>query len=308
MSDRPCIFRRLPPPSRQLHDGCRGVLVALALAAAAVAPDPVLGQLRGPLKGAAPGRPAAEMPGPLAEVGFDQRLGEAVPAELAFTDFAGRPVALGDYFGERPLVAALVYYECPMLCGMVLDGLTRALRTLDFKPGRDFDVLVTSFDPRETPAQAAAARRRTLERYGREPPPGDDDGGWHFLTGDRQAIDRLASTLGFRYAEVEGSEQFAHAAGIVLLTPEGRISRYLYGLEYAPRDLRLGLVEAAGGSIGGVVEKVLLYCFHYDPVTGRYSAAAMNLLRAAAAATVAVLAGFLLLQWRRERRRQPAGA
>ena len=253
---------------------------------------------------AAPAEAAQDLPGPLTEVGFDQRLGESVPLELSFTDERGRPVLLGDLFGERPVLLALVYFDCPMLCTLVLNGLTSAVRALDFEPGQEFDIVVVSFDERETPEQARASKAIYLERYGRP----DTSSAWHFLTGESESIRRLTEAVGFRYVYDAAADQFAHAAGILALTPEGRVARYFYGIEYAPRDLRLGLVEAADGRIGSVVDQVLLYCFHYDPVVGRYSAAAMNLLRLAAAVTLLALGGFLLVQWRRERRRQPAGA
>jgi protein SCO1/2 len=239
-------------------------------------------------------------PGPLEEVGFDQRLGESVPLDAVFADERGESVALGDFFGHRPVIMALVYYECPMLCTMVLNGLTHTLRTLDFDPGEQFEVVVVSFDTRETPVQASTTRATYLARYDR---PGTEEG-WHFLTGSEESVRRLTQSLGFRYVWVPESNQFAHAAGIVALTPDGQIARYFYGIEYAPRDVRLGLVEAADDQIGSFVDQVLLYCFHYDPVVGKYSAVAMNIVRLAAAATVVALGSFLILQWRRDRRRR----
>jgi protein SCO1/2 len=243
-------------------------------------------------------------PGPLQDVGFDQRLGEAVPLDAVFVDERGERVTLGDFFGERPVIMALVYYECPMLCTMVLNGLTSSLGTLEFDPGEEFEVVIVSFDTRETPAQARSARSTHVGRYDR---PGTEDG-WHFLTGDEESVQRITQSLGFRYVWVPESNQFAHAAGIVALTPEGQIARYFYGIEYAPRDVRLGLVEAADNQIGSLVDQILLYCFHYDPVVGKYSAVAMNIVRLAAAATVLALGSFLILQWRRERRRRTLAA
>ena len=243
-------------------------------------------------------------PGPLQDVGFDQRLGESVPLDAVFVDERGERVALGDFFGERPVIMALVYYECPMLCTMVLNGLTTSLGVLEFDPGEEFEVVIVSFDTREGPAEARAARSTHVGRYDR---PGTEEG-WHFLTGDEVSVERVTRSLGFRYVWVPESDQFAHAAGIVALTPEGQIARYFYGIEYAPRDVRLGLVEAADNQIGSLVDQVLLYCFHYDPVVGKYSAAAMNILRLAAAATVLALGSFLILQWRRDRRRRTSAA
>ena len=243
-------------------------------------------------------------PGPLQDVGFDQRLGESVPLDAVFVDERGEQITLGDYFGERPVIMALVYYECPMLCSMVLNGLTSTLSTLEFDPGEEFEVVIVSFDTRETPAEASSTRATYLSRYDR---PGTEDG-WHFLTGDVESVGRLTQSLGFRYVWIPESDQFAHAAGIVALTPEGQIARYFYGIEYAPRDVRLGLVEAADNQIGSLVDQVLLYCFHYDPVVGKYSAVAMNILRLAAAATVLALASFLIVHWRRDRRRRTLAA
>jgi len=252
----------------------------------------------GLLIGGSSSRAQEELPGPLADVGFDQRLGEQIPLDLHFTDENGQTVALGGYFGQRPVVLALVYYECPMLCSMVLNGMTTSLRALKFKPGSEFEVVVVSFDPSETPDLARTAKQTYLERYDRP----DAENGWHFLTGNEQAIQTLTRSVGFRYIYLPEEDQFAHAAGILALTPEGRIARYFYGVEYAPRDVRLGLIEAADNQIGSMVDQVLLYCFHYDPTTGRYSAVAMNIVRLAAVVTIALLAVFLLRQWRRERR------
>lgn len=239
-----------------------------------------------------------DLPGPLADVGFDQRLGEQIPLGLSFTDENGQKVALESYFGQRPVVLALVYYECPMLCSMVLNGMTSSLRALKFEPGSEYEILVVSFDPRETPEMARAAKRTYVELYDRP----RTESGWHFLTGDELAIQALARSVGFRYVYLPEEDQFAHAAGILAVTPEGQVARYYYGVEYAPRDLRLGLIEAADNQIGSMVDQVLLYCFHYDPTTGKYSAVAMNILRLAAGATVVILGLFLLRQWRRERR------
>lgn len=241
-----------------------------------------------------------KLPGPLSEVGYDQRLGETVPLDLEFRDETGRAVALGDFFGERPVILALVYYECPMLCTMVLNGLTTSLRAIDFDPGNEFEVVVVSFDSREGAVEAANARKTWLERYDR---PGSESG-WHFLTGDEASIRRLTDSVGFRFVYVEEDDQFAHAAGILALTPEGRLARYFYGIEYSARDIRLGLIEAADEKIGSVVDQVLLYCFHYDPTTGTYSAAAMNLVRLGALVTMLALGIFLLVNWRRDREHQ----
>ncbi len=241
------------------------------------------------------------LPGPLADVGFDQRLGASLPLDLQFTDENGDEVTLERYFGERPVILALVYYECPMLCSMVLSGMISSLRVLKFNPGSEYEVLVVSFDPGETPEMARTAKQTYLELYDRP----ETEAGWHFLTGNEQEIQALTRSVGFRYVYLPEEDQFAHAAGILALTPEGQVARYYYGVEYVPRDIRLGLIEAADNKIGSMVDQVLLYCFHYDPITGKYSAVAMNIVRLAAAVTVLFLALFLFRQWRSERRHLP---
>jgi protein SCO1/2 len=240
--------------------------------------------------------PGNTMPGPLKQVRYDQRLGEQVPLDLAFRDEAGRPVKLRDYFGARPAVLVLAYYRCPMLCDMVMQAAESGLKPLSLDPGKDFDVIVASIDPADTPERAAMKRRDILQRYGR---PGTESG-WHFLTGAQPSITRLANAVGFHYVYDPQLQQFAHAAGLVLLTPEGKVSRYFFGIEYPPRDLRLGLVEASGGQVGNLVDQVLLYCFHYDPAIGRYSAITLNIMRVAALATVLGLVLMIVLLRRRE--------
>ncbi|HVT59103.1 MAG TPA: SCO family protein [Thermoanaerobaculia bacterium] len=235
-------------------------------------------------------------PSPFQRIGFDQRVGRQVPREVALRDESGRAVKLGDYFGKRPLVLALVYYRCPMLCTVTMTGLTTSLKGMSFDAGREFEVVVVSFDPRETPAMAAAAKRAALDRYRR---PGTE-AGWHFLTGEAPALARLTEAVGFRYFYDPEIHQFAHAAGIMVLTPEGRLSRYYYGIDFPPVSVRLGLVEAADHRIGTVVDQVLLYCFHYDPVQGKYSAATLNIVRLCALLTVLGLGLMIALLRRRE--------
>lgn len=246
-----------------------------------------------------PGAAAGGMPSPFQRLGFDQQVGRKVPPELAFLDETGRAVRIGDYFGQRPVVLALVYFQCPMLCPLTLNGLTRSLKGMSFDAGKEFEVVVVSFDPRETPAMAAAAKREALHAYGRP----ETAAGWHFLTGAAGPIRRLTETVGFRYFYDPQARQFAHAAGIVLLTPQGAASRYLYGIEFPARSVRLGLVEAANNRIGSAVDQVLLYCFHYDPVGGRYSAVTLNIVRLSALLSVAGLGLMITLLLRRERRR-----
>jgi len=253
-------------------------------------------------EGGAQGVPSSQPAPILQRVGIDQKLNAQVPLDLVFRDESGRAVALREYFGERPVILSLVYYECPMLCTLILNGLLRSLRALSFTAGREFIVLTVSFDPREGPELAAAKKRAYVRSYGRS----EAERGWHFLTGEETAIRRLTEAVGFRYAFDAETGQFAHASGIMVLTPQGRVARYFYGIEYAPRDLRLGLVEAAQGKIGSPVDQLLLYCYHYDPKTGRYSMLIMNVLRLAGAATVLALGGFMLAMFRRERRKKRA--
>ena len=245
--------------------------------------------------------PSSSMPEPLKAVGYDQRLGEQVPLDLQFRDEAGRPVKLGDFFGRRPVIMVFAYYECPMLCDLVLQGLTGSLKALSFDAGKEFDIVVVSIDPKETPKLAAETEAQTLAHYGRA----GTAAGWHFLTGSQQPILKLTEAAGFRYVYDKERDEFAHAAGAIVLTPGGRISRYLYGIEYAPRDVRLALIESAEGKIGNLADQILLYCFHYDPVFGKYSAMTMNILRLAAVATVLGLGLLIVLLKRRDHRAEP---
>jgi protein SCO1/2 len=250
---------------------------------------------------------AAEVPAARAGVGITQRINDAVPLDLLFRDESGRTVRLGDYFTTKPVVLVPAYFRCPQLCTQVLNGLVDGLRGVSLG-GRDFEVVVFSFDARETPELAAAKKANYLEKYGR---PGADVS-WHFLTGGQASIDRLTNAIGYHVRYDEKQDLFAHGSGIVLLTPQGRVSRYLLGISFPARDLRLGLVEASQGHVGSVVDQMLLYCYHYDPATGGYAATAMSLVRLGGAATALAMAAFLVVAWLRERRRartdvQPAG-
>lgn len=249
----------------------------------------------------AQGAPAGVAPAALREVGFDQRLGEGLPLDAEFRDEQGRTVKLGDYFGKKPVVLSLVYYQCPMLCTLTLNGLSSALSVLQLDVGRDFEVVTVSFEPKDTPELATAKKDTYLKRYKRA----GAEKGWHFLTGDTMSIMRLTQAVGFRYAWDERTRQWAHPAGIVVATPEGRLARYLYGVEYAPRDLRLALVEASAGKVGSPVDAVVLYCYQYDPSTGRYSAAIMRLVRLGATLTLLSLGAFVVVMLRRERASRP---
>jgi protein SCO1/2 len=240
----------------------------------------------------------AKLPPALVGVGIDQKLDQQVPLDLTFRDEAGRPVPLATFFHGKPVLLALVYYRCPMLCTQILSGLVSSLKVVSFDPGRDFEVVSVSFDPKDTPETAAAKKENYLRRYGRP----NTANGFHFLTGDEPNIKALTDAVGFHYKYDPVTDQFAHASGIMILTPEGRLSRYFYGVEYAPRDVRLGLVEASANKIGTPVDAALLFCFHYDPATGKYGAIAMNLLRAAGAAFALICGGFLLVAWRRDSR------
>jgi protein SCO1/2 len=247
----------------------------------------------------ATGLPADTRPPALREVGYDQRLGEQVPLDVMLRDESGRAVPLGQFFGQRPVVLSIVYYDCPMLCTLTLNGLVTALLPLSFDVGREFEMVTVSFDPREGPELARAKKASYLHRYKR---PGAE-AGWHFLTGEADALRRLNDAVGFRYAWDEETKQFAHPAGVVVLTPEGRLSRYLYGIEYAPKDLKLALMESAKGRIGSAIDQVLLFCYQYDPQTGRYGAVVMRLVRVGAVITLAGL-GALVYALRRTEPRE----
>ena len=233
--------------------------------------------------------PANVRPPGLKNVGVQQNLNQQIPADSIFTDDLGRTVRLGDYFGKRPMILNLVYYNCPMLCGEVLSGLESSLRMMKFDVGKEFDVLTVSFDPRETPEMAAAKKAEFLKRYKRA----GAEQGWHFLVGKQDAIDALTKAAGFQYQYDEQTKQFAHASAIMILTPEGKIAQYYYGIEYPPKDLRLGLVEAGQGKIGNVVDQLLLYCYHYDPEKGKYSAIVMRIVRLAGVATMLLLGALI---------------
>jgi protein SCO1/2 len=241
--------------------------------------------------------PANTRPPRLENVGIEQHLNAQVPSELTFRNETGMPVKLGDYYGRKPLIMNLVYYNCTMLCGEALSGLSSAMRLIKFDVGKEFDVVTVSFDPRETPAMAAAKKVDYVKRYGRP----NAATGWHFLTGQPESINALTKAVGFQYQYDTKSNQYAHATAIMVLTPQGIISRYFYGVDFPPKDLRMGLVEASQGKIGNAVDAVLLYCYHYDPQTGKYGAIVTNILRLAAAATVLLLGSLLFILWRLDR-------
>ena len=240
--------------------------------------------------------PAGEKPRDLEDVRIDQRLDEPLPLDALFRDESGNEVKLGAYFGSKPVVLALVYYSCPMLCNQVLNGMTSGLEVLKaFSIGKEFEVVTVSFDPRETPELARQKKETYINWYKRE---GAAEG-WHFLTGDQSSIERLTQAVGFHYKWDEKTTQFIHASGIVIATPDGKLARYFYGIEYAPKDLRLGLVEASAGKIGSPVDQLLLYCYHYDPASGKYGAVVMNMIRLGGVATlIAIIAMFIVFRMR----------
>jgi protein SCO1/2 len=234
-------------------------------------------------------------PALLRSVGIDQKLGAQVPIDLPFNDESGRPVMLRKYLG-KPVILALVYYQCPSLCNMVLNGIVRSVKSLKLRAGDEYDIVVVSFDPRETPEMAAAKKVSYLTAYDRA----GAENGWHFLTGPEASIKLLADAVGFHYAYDSLSNQYAHGSAIVILTPEGKVTRYFYGIDYPARDVRLGLEEASIRRIGSPVDAVLLYCYHYDPSNGRYGLVVMNVLRLAGLATVTILLAFIIVMCRRD--------
>jgi len=235
-------------------------------------------------------------PGVLSQIAVDQRLNAAVPLDLVFKDESGRDVRLGDFFGTRPVVLSLVYYECPMLCSLTLNGLVKSMRLLTLNLGEDFHVVTLSFDPKEKPDLAAAKKKVYAGDYGRPAAAS----GWHFLTGSSDSIHRLADAVGYRFQWDDKTMQWAHASAIMILTPDGRVSQYLYGIEFSARDLRLSLVEASHNKIGTLVDRVLLFCYHYNPATGKYGFAVMTAVRLGGLATVLALASFIVISRRRE--------
>jgi len=237
------------------------------------------------------GPTAATMPAALQNVGFEPPLNGQMPLDLAFRDEAGRNVQLREYFGQKPVVLAFVYYGCPMLCDQVEQGVVGVLRMLSFNPGRDYEVVFVSFDSRETPQMAAEKKKKALARFRRP----ETDSGWHFLTGSQESIDAATKAANFRFSFDAKSSLFAHASGVMVLTSDGRISRYFYGVEYPGRDMRLGLVDASAGRIGTPIDHVLLYCYHYDPSSARYSASILKIIRLGGVLTILCIIGGILI-------------
>ncbi len=241
------------------------------------------------------------LPEKLQQVGIEQRLGETLPLDTVVKNENGVAVKLSEYFKSgRPAMLALVYYECPMLCNQVLNGLTGTLKGISLDPGKDFDVIAVSFDARENDKPGLAANKKAsyMERFNRK----GTENGWHFVTGDQAAIDAITKAVGFNYEWDEKSGQFAHASGVMIVTPDGKLARYFYGIDYAPKDVRLGLVESADKKIGAVTDQLLLYCYHYDPSTGKYGFAILNFMRLAAIATLIGMGAMGFVFWRRNRK------
>lgn len=254
--------------------------------------------MRGPMSGGILSPPANQRPPGLEFVGIEQHLDAEVPGDLQFRDELGNTVRLGDYFGHgRPVILNLGYYQCPMLCGELLQGLVGSMKALTFNLGKDFDVVTVSFDPRETVDMAAEKKRDIMKRYGRP----NADKGWHFLTGQADQINALTKAVGFQYQFDPKTDQYAHATAIVILTPDRRIAEYFYGVEFSPKDLRLGLVQASQGRIGNIGDQVLLYCYHYDPRTGKYGTVITRVLQLGGLATMLILGTFVFIMFRAER-------
>jgi protein SCO1/2 len=230
------------------------------------------------------------------QVGFDQRLNKQVPLELVFRDEQGQSVTLDDYLGDKPVILALAYFDCDALCPLVRTGLVESLKPLAFSAGDEFEVVMVSIDPGETADIAMTVKQETVAAYGRS----GSAAGWHFLTGEHEAIDALAERVGFRFAYDGELDEYAHASGVILLTPQGRVARYFFGIEYASQDLRLGLIEASQNRIGSVIDQLLLLCYHYDPSTGKYSLMIMNILRGAGVLTVGLIGGLIFVLRRKE--------
>lgn len=264
-------------------------IITAALTSCAFAQDFYSGQP--PVK--AEGKPQS-----ILNVGIDQKLNQQLPLDLQFRDELGKPVKLGDYFGKKPVVLTLVYYTCPMLCGEVEIGMASVFKVLKFDPGREFEAVSVSINPHETPQDAMAEKQKFMKFYGRP----QTDSGVHMLVGDQASITALAKAVGYRYNYDAKSGQYSHATSIMVVTPEGKLAQYFYGIEYSPKDLRLALVQASQEKIGSIVDAALLYCFHYDPSTGRYSAAILNIVKLAGVSTVFGLFGFVMISLRRDRK------
>ncbi len=250
--------------------------------------------------GSGPGLDASATPEILRHVGIEQRIGVSLPLDLEFTDETGAPVSLGSYFDDKPVILTLVYYDCPMLCTEVLNGLNRSLAPLNYSIGEEFEVVTVSFDPRESPTLASQKKAVYTQRYGR---PGTEEG-WHFLTGEAPAIDALTESVGFNYVYDETEGQFVHGSAIMIISPKGTVSHYFFGIEYPSEDIRLAIIESSEEKLGNVFDQIMLYCFNYDPEQGRYGVAIMNAMRLAGLATLLAMGSFMVVMFKRDRRRR----
>lgn len=244
--------------------------------------------------------PVSKTPAILEDVGIDQRIGNQVPLDLTFRDENAQEVRLGSFFGKRPVVLVLAYYNCPMLCTQVLNGTVGALKTMSFEPGRDYEFVVVSIDPRETPHLAREKKATYVKDFGRP----TAEAGFHFLTGKDENIHALARAVGFRYKYDKEIDQFAHAAGFEIVTPRGLVAQYFYGIEFAPRDVRFALIQSSGNKLGSVVDQVILLCYHYDPATGKYGASIIDAVRIGGVLVLLALVGFIVISLRQERAAQ----
>jgi protein SCO1/2 len=292
-----------PMPNAQLARRVAAVVCAMCIAHCAfgIGVKEVLAQQPNFLTGFSKpvGPPSTLKPEQLREVTFKQRLNERLPLDASFKDEYGRTVSLGKYFGgERPVILAFVYYQCPMLCQQVMNGISSSLRALPFTAGEEFDVVLISFDPRDTPADASEKKRKHLEYWNSQ----NTSGGWHLLTGDEATIARVTSAAGFTYKWDSVTGQFAHVSGLLLVTPDGTLARYFYGVEYSPKELRMAIVESGKGTVSSPIDELLLFCYHYDPESGRYGATVMNLVRLAGVLTVGAMVTFFVIMRRREMR------
>ena len=298
------------PAQPRPHDRCallRRAVTALALPALSLgwlAAGPAAAQSMKPAgDGTTIQPPASAKPTSVADVGIDQKLGTAVPGDLTFTDDAGKVVKLSDYYKlNRPVLFTLVYYGCPRLCTTVLNEMNKAITPMSLNPGSDYEIVVVSFDPRET-ADLSAKKKAEYTRSYKRP---NTEHGWHFLTGDEANIKALTQAVGFRYAWDEKHNQYIHAGGVMVLTPDGRTSKYFYGVDYVPRDIKFALMEAGNGKVGSATDQVLLYCFQYDPHSGKYSVAVLNLVKIGGLLTVLAVGAFVALSLRRDREVRPA--
>ena len=252
---------------------------------------------------AAPATNGSLLPPSLKGIGIEQKLEGEIPLDIIFRDESGAAVPLRTYFGSKPVLLVPVYYTCPMLCSQILNGVVAGLRPLSLKPGRDFEIVAFSFDSKDTPQTA----RLKMDHYAHSYSSRAGTNGWHFLTGNQKAIDALTQAIGFHYRWDDVHNMFVHASGVMLLTPQGRLARYLYGVEFEPKDLKLGLIESSQNRIGSPVDQVLLFCYHYDPKTGKYGAVVINMLRLAAGLTLGILAFVMILLWRRDLRQYRPG-